>query len=107
MKIIYTVLFLLFSLALSSQEIASVQHQRNNEIEGFKLYPNPVLDNVVYITTKNNARKNITIYDIFGEVLLQDRIFGKELSIRSLAPGIYVLQVTEENKTMTRKLVVK
>ena len=69
--------------------------------------PNPVFDDVVYITTQNNFPKTIVIYDVFGEVLLQERILGKSLSIAPLTPGVYVLQVSEEKKTITRKLVVK
>lgn len=107
MKIIYTALLLVFSFALSAQETAALQPLGNDEIAGFKLYPNPVFDDVVYITTQNNAPKTVVIYDVFGEVLLQDRMLSSSLSISHLSPGVYVLQVTEEKKTMTRKLVVK
>lgn len=107
MKLIYTALLLVFSLAMSAQEIAILQPSDSDEIAGFKLYPNPAVDDVVYITTQKNAPKTIVIYDVFGEVLLQDRIVTKTLSIAQLASGVYVMQVTEENKTITRKLVVK
>lgn len=107
MKTIYTALLLVFSLAVSAQDMASLQPSESDEIAGFKLYPNPVFDDVVYITTQNNAPKTIVIYDVFGEVLLQDRILTKALSISELASGVYVMKVTEKNKTITRKLVVK
>jgi len=107
MKIIYTALFMVFSLAMSAQEMATLQPSHSDEITGFKLYPNPVFDDVVYITTLNNAPKTVVIYDVFGEVLLEDRMLTKALSIAQLSPGVYVMQVTEENKTITRKLVVK
>lgn len=107
MKLIYTALLLVFSLAMSAQEIATLQPSDSDEIEGFKLYPNPAFDDVVYITTNKNAPKTIVIYDVFGEVLLQDRILSKSLSIAQLASGVYVVQVTEDKKTITRKLVVK
>lgn len=107
MKIIYTALLLVFPFVLSAQEMASLQPSHTEDIAGFKLYPNPVVDDVVYITTEKNAPKTVIIYDVFGEVLLQDRILTKALSITQLASGVYVMQVTEENKTITRKLVVK
>lgn len=92
---------------MSAQEIAALRPSNSDEITGFKLYPNPVFDDVVYITTQNNAPKTVVIYDVFGEVLLKDRMLTKALSIAQLSPGVYVMQVTEENKTITRKLVVK
>ncbi|MGI9549557.1 MAG: T9SS type A sorting domain-containing protein [Aurantibacter sp.] len=107
MKIIYSALFLAFSFTLSAQDTAVFQPLETDDIAGFKLYPNPVFDDVVYITTQNNAPKTVVIYDVFGGVLLQDRMLGNSLSISHLTPGVYVLQVTEEKKTMTRKLVVK
>lgn len=73
----------------------------------FKLYPNPATNGVVYITTETNNGKEIVIYDVFGEIVLTDRIKTKTLNISRLVSGVYVLQLTENNKTMTRKLVVK
>ncbi len=73
----------------------------------FKLYPNPATNGVVYITTETNSSKEIVIYDVFGEIVLTDRIKTKTLNISRLVSGVYVLQVNENKKTMTRKLVVK
>jgi len=107
MKIFFTSLLLVFSLAMSAQEIGALQPSKSDEITGFKLYPNPATEDLVYITTQNNAPKTVLIYDVFGEVLLKDRMLTKALSIARLAPGVYVMQITEEKKTITRKLVVK
>lgn len=93
-----------------------VTYGQNNSIESvahvikvstFKLYPNPATNGVVYITTETNRSKEIIIYDVFGEIVLTDRINTKTLNISRLVAGVYVLQVNENNKTMTRKLVVK
>lgn len=73
----------------------------------FKLYPNPATNGIVYITTPTNSTKEIIIYDVFGEIVLTDRIKIKALNISRLITGVYVLQVTENNETMTRKLIVK
>jgi len=77
------------------------------ELKGFKMYPNPAYGNEVYISTETNGTKEIRIYDVFGEVVLTERISTNTLDISRLVPGVYVLQVTEQKKTMTRKLVVK
>ncbi len=107
MKKIYFVLLMVFSVSLSAQEPVDFNNPRKEEISGFKLYPNPAFNDVVYITTEKNARKEVTVYDVFGEIVLTERILNTSLNISKLVPGVYVLQVTEESKTITRKLVVK
>lgn len=92
---------------LSAQEMVDINTPKNSEITGFKLYPNPAFDDVVYITTKLNDTKDIVVYDVFGAVVLKDRIANNSLNISRLIPGVYVLQITENKQTMTRKLVVK
>jgi len=62
---------------------------------------------VVYITSSKTGIKDIVVYDVCGEIVLTDRISSKSLSISRLVAGVYVLQVTQDNETMTRKLVVK
>jgi len=107
MKIFYTLLFMLFSMAVSAQAFAKVPEDGTIQSNTFKLYPNPAYQEVVHITTKHNGIKDVVIYDVFGTIVLQDRITNTLLNISKLAPGVYVLQITENRVTMTRKLVVK
>ena len=107
MKKIYFILLMVSSFALFAQEPEHFTNTRNEDVPGFKLYPNPAFNDVVYVHTEKNARKDIIIYDVFGEVVLTDRILNTSLNISRLIPGVYVLQVTENNNTITRKLVVK
>ena len=89
------------------QELVTVNTEQVQELKGFKMYPNPVYGEEVYITTETNGTKQIKIFDVFGDVVLTERISTNTLNISRLVPGVYVLQVTEQKKTMTRKLVVK
>ncbi|MBD0851533.1 T9SS type A sorting domain-containing protein [Maribacter arenosus] len=107
MKKIYFILLMVSSIALFAQEPEHLANARNHDLPGFKLYPNPAFNDVVYITTDKNARKDIIVYDVFGEIVLTDRILNSSLNISRLIPGVYVLQVSENNNTITRKLVVK
>jgi hypothetical protein len=107
MKILYLTAFLLISLWGYGQENYPTDPGSSQEIPNFKLYPNPAYNDVVYITSDYNDTKVITIYDVLGEVVLTDRISTNTLNISKLVPGVYVLQVTERQKSITRKLVVK
>lgn len=107
MKKCYFVLLLLFTMVTYGQDDSMESISRVTKTSTFKLYPNPATNGIVYITTETNRSKEIVIYDVFGEIVLTDRIKTKTLNISRLVAGVYVLQVTENNKTMTRKLVVK
>jgi hypothetical protein len=107
MKILYLTSFLLLSLWSYGQDKPTLVSDSSQEIPNFKLYPNPAYSDAVYITSDFNDTKLITVYDVLGEVVLTDRITTNTLNISQLVPGVYVLQVTERQKSMTRKLVVK
>jgi|TARA_R110002051_G_scaffold143507_5_gene216462 hypothetical protein len=98
---------MVFSYGLYAQDTIDVNNLQNDEITGFKLYPNPALADVVYVTTEQNTQKEVRIYDVFGELVLTDRLTTKALNISRLSPGVYVVQVTENDKSITRKLIVK
>ena len=77
------------------------------EIEGLKLYPNPVTEGKVYIDTNENAPKQVSIYDVLGTQVLQSQVSGNELMLADLDAGVYVLRVYQNNKMATRKLIIK
>lgn len=107
MRPIYFTLCMVFSVMLYSQEATDLHYQKKEEIAGFKLYPNPAFGDVVQVITKDNDVKLITVYDVFGEVVLKDQISTSNFNISRLVPGVYVLQISEREKTITRKLVIK
>ncbi len=108
MKKIYFILLLVVSYTISAQDNTSAfTNTASTEIADFKLYPNPVSNGLVHITTKNNKEKEVLIYDVFGEVVLTNRIYNKNLDVSKLVSGVYVVTVIEDKKSITRKLVVK
>ncbi|WP_405412476.1 T9SS type A sorting domain-containing protein [Maribacter sp. Asnod1-A12] len=107
MKKIYFMLFMVVSFGVYAQDTIDINNLRNDEIVGFKLYPNPAIADVVYVTTQKNDYKEVKIYDVFGELVLTEKLSTKAMNISRLSPGVYVVQVTENDKSITRKLVVK
>ena len=102
MKYFYLLLFVLTTSVCFGQE-----SRKEGDIEGFKLYPNPVTQGKVYISTAQNAPKKILIVDVLGIQVLETTILGKELDLSNLDAGVYVLRVLEMDKVATRKLIIK
>ncbi len=81
--------------------------QAGTDIDGLKLYPNPVTQGKVFIETPKNAPKQILIFDVLGTKVLQTTILGRELNLSDLDKGVYILRVFENNRVATRKLIIK
>lgn len=105
---ITTLLVFFFTLSISAQESKSQSKlQESASIEGLSLYPNPAINGKVYITSKNDSDKDITIFDVLGKKVLQTSISSRELGIANLTPGVYIIKITEGDASATRKLIVR
>jgi hypothetical protein len=101
-------LIFFFAVSVSAQEVKQQsKSQETSIIEGLSLYPNPVSNGKVYITSKNDLDKSITIFDVLGKKALQTTISSKELNVSDLLPGVYIIKINEGEATATRKLIVR
>jgi hypothetical protein len=97
-----------FCLNLSAQETKQQPRlQETSVIEGLNLYPNPVSNGKVYISTKNDSEKEIIIFDLLGKKVMQTLLSSKELNVSNLNSGVYIIKITEDNISATRKLIVR
>lgn len=85
---------------------APLSSNQFNEIAGFSMYPNPVSNGKLFFTSENNIEKTVAIYDLVGKQII-NQVVTNELNVASLTTGVYVVKVTEEGKTATRKLIVR
>lgn len=75
------------------------------QIEGLKLYPNPTKNNL-YIETTLNGDINVSIINMLGKEVLNSKVTNNTVNVANLANGIYIVKVTEEGKTSTKKLII-
>ncbi len=80
-----------------------------NEVDGFSVYPNPVIDGVIQLKTSSSSEKEVSIYDIMGIQVYFSTISGVSSTIHlgDLNPGLYFIKVTESGKTSLRKLIIE
>lgn len=78
-----------------------------NQIKNFVMYPNPVSNGVLFMTSKNNTKKQVEIYALTGQQVFSKNLQTQEhLNISNLNKGIYLVRIEEDGKVATRKLVV-
>ncbi|WP_053002268.1 T9SS type A sorting domain-containing protein [Kordia jejudonensis] len=72
----------------------------------FSMYPNPANGNTVTIASATNSTKEVKVYSIIGKQVINTTITNT-LNIADLQSGVYVVQITENGKSATKKLVIK
>lgn len=102
---------LLFFLCFTATEAVAQETKpagRTQEsIIDLNVWPNPVSNGKIYITSKSSADKLVTIFDVLGKKVLQTQLTSKELNVSSLSPGVYIIKVEEGDASATRKLIVR
>jgi hypothetical protein len=106
--ILLLAVFFIFQAA-TAQDNKPQQPTKTQEtsIEGLNIYPNPVSNGKIYITSKSSLEKEVIIFDILGKTILQSTLTSKELNVSSLTPGVYFIKIKEGDATATRKLIIK
>ena len=80
---------------------------RNNTINGLKVYPNPLNDGILYISTDLNEEKNVQVFDVLGKQVLNITTSTEAINLSSLNTGLYIVKITEGGKSATVKLAIK
>ena len=80
---------------------------RNNTISGLKVYPNPIVDGTLFISTELNAERNVQVYDLLGKQVLNVTTSNEAINISTLNTGLYVVKIIEAGNSATVKLAVK
>lgn len=82
---------------------------RENSIEGFKTYPNPVSNGQLTISSKSLDTKDVRIFNVLGKNVMNAKFDGKStlLNVSSLSKGIYIIKVVEGNSIATQKLIIR
>ncbi len=107
------------NLSFTFGDVTSILNVEDvNENVSFGIYPNPSTDkkiNLVYdVSNINGSLQNqVVIYSTTGKKVYQTVLnnnsgfFNKTLDLSSLSDGVYVLQFTSGESTITRKVILK
>lgn len=86
---------------------ATLSSNSFNAIEGFSMYPNPLNGNTLYLTSTANGTKSVQIFDVVGKQVVNTNTTNNAVNVVNLNAGVYIVKVTEEGKTATRKLIIQ
>ena len=73
----------------------------------FTLYPNPTNTGSITITSSNTDAMNVLVYDILGKQVKNETLSNNTLDVSNLRTGIYIVKITQNAASVTKKLVIR
>ena len=76
--------------------------------DSFKLYPNPSNSGFVNITSTAMGAIQYNVFDMLGkQVVIDTTVVNGRLNVSDLNAGIYIVKLTQNNSTITKKLIIQ
>lgn len=83
---------------------ASITDESN--VFDFDMYPNPT-ENTLSIKMLDNRSVSYQIYNLMGQSLKTGKLRQQEINVSDLASGLYILEVNDGQKAITKKFAKK
>ncbi len=78
----------------TNSDCVLITRVEDQEILSLFVYPNPSNERI-YVGGKNDMPTRVIIYDVYGKLVLNQLLVGRELNIAHLASGSYFLTIPE------------
>ncbi len=88
-------------------DIAPPLSVNNFNANTFSLYPNPTNTGFVSITSRNSEAISVQVFDILGKQVKNETLTNNTLNVANLKSGVYIVKITQNNTSTTKKLVIK
>ncbi|SDG89142.1 T9SS type A sorting domain-containing protein [Winogradskyella thalassocola] len=90
-----------------ASDIAAPLSVNNYNANAFSLYPNPTNTGSVSISSSNSDAISVQVFDILGKQVKNQTLTNNTLNVANLKSGIYIVKITQNNTSTTKKLVIK
>ena len=77
------------------------------DANSFNVYPNPTNTGFVNLSSKNNSKMSVRVFDLLGKQVLDKTISNNTLDVSGFTSGVYIIKVSQDNATITKKLVIQ
>jgi hypothetical protein len=87
-----------------STAILSIKNFSKSELS---IYPNPTSLGYVNISSKSQTALKINVFDVLGKQVISKTVNNNRLDVSTLTSGIYIMKISQDDATTTKKLVIK
>ena len=95
------------NVKISTTFNAVVLEVSDNQIENFRFSPNPTSLGYVNISSRSQTAMKVNVFDILGKQVINATVANNRLDVSSLNTGIYIMRVSQDDATTTKKLVIQ
>ena len=78
----------------------------SSNIYDFTIYPNPVV-NTLHISLQDDRTTSFKIYNLLGQEVKSGNASQTEINVSNLNSGIYIFEMNDGQKTITKKFIKK
>mgnify|MGYP003682993909 CR=1 FL=1 len=102
-----------WSIELCSTTTTVVLSNEEFALENFSLYPNPNKgDFSLSFNSQSGEDINVNVYDISGRLVHTKNYnatatFNENISLNNVSAGMYLITVTDQDRTVTKKLIIE
>ena len=93
-----------FSPGLTNDTPLSINNYENNL---FVMYPNPSNTGFVNIKSNQIGAVQAQVFDMLGKQMIDTTVVNERLEVSSLNAGIYIVKLTQNDRTTTKKLILQ
>lgn len=93
-----------FSPGLTNDTPLSINNYQNNL---FVMYPNPSNTGFVNIKSNQMGAVQAQVFDMLGKQMINTTMVNERLEVSSLNAGIYIVKLTQNDRTTTKKLILQ
>jgi len=80
----------------------------HSENTAFSLFPNPASDIVTLkIVNTDNTYMTLNIYNVIGTLVKSETLNNRQINIRDLSNGVYMVSIKSKDFTETQKLIIQ
>lgn len=95
------------NLIVSQSFSDAVLSDSKYNINTFKVFPNPTSRGYVNITSQNTGTTTVNVFDILGKQVISRTLNNNRLDLSELRAGMYLMKITQNNASITKKLVIQ
>jgi len=96
-------LYLLSLIGTYSNTLSTDDFNTNS----IKMYPNPSSLGYVTIKSRTSEALDISVYSLLGKQVISETITDERLNVSRLNAGLYIMRISQNDATITKKLVIK
>ncbi|MUU78610.1 T9SS type A sorting domain-containing protein [Winogradskyella endarachnes] len=89
-----------------ASDVAAALSVNNFNDTAFSLYPNPTNTGFVSISSTNSDAISVQVFDILGKQVKNETLSNNTLNVSNLKSGVYIVKITQNNASTTKKLVI-